>query len=685
MRRLILLPCLVLASCGGSPPAAAPDMASAPAGTTAIFDLSADLTSPDHFYDFPYPSDLRLTADGAPDLRGFPNPRPLALIEGLRGEAMQRKGFPVVPVAWFRFSGPIPAHDSETLVPADPSSPILLLDVDPASPERGRLFPTVAHTAPGDDFLPDNVLSVAPRPGFVLHPGRKYAFVIQRSLNDANGQLLAVPPQLDQLRRMEAPAGAQGAAAVALFAPLWSALPLAKVDPANVAAATVFTPGDVVADTAALTTALVGKYQVTVTDLKRADDDLDNDRFCKLVGKVVYPQFQKGTPPFNTEGLFDFSDGGLPAKQRDEAAPVVITLPKAPMPQAGYPLLVYFHGSGGLSSQAADFGATPAPGGVPTPGKGPAYVHAANGIAVAASALPVNPERLPGAGETAYLNLENLPAFRDTFRQGVIEQRLFIAALSGLTIAPEALGGCTGPSLPGGATAYRFDLGKLVAQGQSMGGMYTNLVSAVEPKVRIAVPTGAGGYWSYFILKTSLLPGVAKEIAFLLNVYNADAPLTFLHPALHLVQTAWEPSDPFVYMPRLARRPLPNHPVRPIYEPVGKGDEYFPTVLYDAIALSYGHQEAGDVVWPTMQQGLALDHLDGILPYPVRANRPSEAGGNYTAAVMQYMGDGIEDPHAIYRQLDSVKYQYGCFVSTFLKTGTAVIPAPAPLGTPCPE
>jgi hypothetical protein len=31
-----------------------------------------------------------------------------------------------------------------------------------------------------------------------------------------------------------------------------------------------------------------------------------------------------------------------------------------------------------------------------------------------------------------------------------------------------------------------------------------------------------------------------------------------------------------------------------------------------------------------------------------------------------------------------VKYQYGCFLSTFLQKGMATVPAPAALGTPCP-
>ena len=42
------------------------------------------------------------------------------------------------------------------------------------------------------------------------------------------------------------------------------------------------------------------------------------------------------------------------------------------------------------------------------------------------------------------------------------------------------------------------------------------------------------------------------------------------------------------------------------------------------------------------------------------------------------------DGHDIFAQLDQVKYQYGCFLSTMLRTGTAIAPAAAPLGKPCP-
>jgi hypothetical protein len=484
------------------------------------------------------------------------------------------------------------------------------------------------------------------------------------------------------------------------------ALQAAGVDPTQVAAATVFTTGDVVADLSDLSTKVFQKYQPTVSVTGVAVDSnvLDtNSRFCELQAQVTYPQFQQGTPPYDTGGLFATGPDGLPIKQGDQVAPVTITLPKQAMPAGGFPLIVFFHGTGGVSTAIADRGpwrpetdTTQCPlgqaldtwngvTGCNTPGQGPGWVMAAHGMAMAASALPVNPQRWP-AGQNSnlpeYLNINNVAATRDIFRQGVLEQRLFFDALRRLTIAPATVAACTGLSLPAGETAYHFRDDPLLAQGQSMGAMYANMISAVEPRIKAVVPTGAGGYWSYFILQTQFFPNVKGDLGLLLGLRGS---FSHLHPAMHLTQIALEPVDPIVFMPRVGREPLPGHPARPVYEAHGQGDSYFPTDVQDAVAMAYGNKEAGNVVWPTMQDGLKLEGLAGILPYPVKNDLASSAGTPYTGVVVQYMGDGVYDPHAIYSQLDAVKYQYGCFFQSFLATGAATVPAPAAYSVPCAQ
>ncbi len=707
MKRSTLFAVATLAACSDdratTPTDAGADAApDAPQGPAAlVFDLDADLTRPERFYDLPYPNDLRLAQNGAPDLRGFPSP---ASVQGLLGGvleiAQQRRGFPVVPVAYLRFTAPLAEQSLSRVIPATGAAPVMLLDVDPRSPERGRRFPVVAATLPEDAYTPANTLAVAARPGFVLRGDRTYAFVVLRSLGDARGAPLAQSAALERLRTGTGPDTPRERAARALYAPLWEALTMASVAASDVAAATVFTTGDVVADTAALGDRVVERFDVSFENLRVAQGDSTSThpRYCELTATVTMPQFQRGTPPFDTDGLFDLDDRGVPRPQTYASAPnyarvpVVLTLPRRAMPAQGFPLAVYFHGSGGLSASVVDRGTWAprgpshpcAPGatddwmgatGCFTPGQGPAHVMAARGIAMIGAAMPVNPERLPGAGETAYLNLANLKAFRDTFRQGVLEQRLLLEAVERLRIPASVVAGCEGVTLPAGATEARYDLSRLVAQGQSMGGMYTNLVSATEARIRAAIPTGAGGFWGYFILQTGLVPGAP---VLLRTALGTQAPLSFTHPALALLETAWEPAEPMVYMPRLARDPLPGHPVRPVYEPVGRDDSYFPTTVYDAVAIAYGHTQAGAEVWPTMQPALTLSGLGGLARYPVRNNRTGGATATpYTGVVVQYAGDGVYDPHAIYAQLDAVKYQYSCFADSFVRTGAATVPDPA--------
>lgn len=641
-------------------------------GTQVAFDLDADLSDMEHFWDQPWPSDLRLNADGGPDFRGFPNPSSKQVSQ-LLTIASRRPGFAANTAAYFRFDAPLSTQDPSVMLPADPASGVLLVDL-----VDGHLFPVVASTPEADDYTAEGFLAVGPRPGVILKPNRQYAYVVMRSLKDAEGALLGVPLAVRQLLEGETPAGESGTAFAKLFAPVVPALKKAKVDVDEVAAVTVFTTGDVVADLFAITEKVRAAYPaVKITNLAPDDDEFGPDHagFCELRGVINLPQFQQGEPPWNKEGTFAFDDAGALIKQRDEDVPLTITLPKGRMPEGGWPLMLYFHGSGGNSRDGVDSGPKENSDDDPRkPNLGPAAVVAPLGLASAMSALPISPERVPGAGDFAYLNLGNFAAFPDLFGQGVIEQRLFLDALLRLQIAPSVVEACTGMSLPSSETSHRFNGEQLVALGLSMGGMYTNMVGAVEPRIRAVAPTGAGGYWSYFILHTEMLEGAGPML--IGGLLKASENIDFLHPALQLAQTAWEWAEPFVFVPRLARRPLPSHPARPIYQPVGEKDSYFAEPILDALALAYGNRQAGDkVYWPGLQEALAAEGRDGFTPYPVTDNLESEDGRPYTGVVVPWKYTGFNGHHVVF-QVDEVKNQYGCFFTSFLKTGRATVVAP---------
>jgi hypothetical protein len=204
-----------------------------------------------------------------------------------------------------------------------------------------------------------------------------------------------------------------------------------------------------------------------------------------------------------------------------------------------------------------------------------------------------------------------------------------------------------------------------------MGGMYTNMIGAIEPRYGALTPFGAGGYWNMMILDTALIPG---SRALLGTVFGTDSDtLTFMHPAMNLLELGWEIADPINSMARIQRRPLPGIAARHLYEPIGLDDKYFPNAIFDAAALAYGNQQAGEMVWPGTQDALKLDSMDGLLSYPVRDK----------GVVVQYTDGGIVDAHQIYRQLDEVKYQYGCFLASYMRDGVPTVYAPAAITSAC--
>nr|MDQ3366849.1 hypothetical protein [Myxococcota bacterium] len=454
---------------------------------------------------------------------------------------------------------------------------------------------------------------------------------------------------------------------------LWETLGELAIARGDLLVATVFTTGDEVALLRDRSEAVRASANAELADL-RVDptDGAAHTGFCELVGTVTFPQYQTGAQPFDSDGTFVFDASGMPGVQGSLTVPVTLTIPTGPMPAGGWPLWQFFHGSGGASVDLVDDGPSATLESGPTVGEGPGAVVARRGIAAVAAALPINPERLPGASNYAYLNLNNLAAFPYTFQQGVFEQRLLLDALLALEIPAATLAACAGVQ----ATTHRFDATKVTAGGHSMGGMYANMIGAIEPRHGALTPFGAGGFWNLMILDTAIVPGSKDLLAGVLGVDSEH--LTFVHPAMSLIGLGWEIAEPGASMARIARRPLPGIPARHVYQPIGMDDQFFPNAIFDAAALAYGNQQAGEQVWPGTQAALAVDGLAGVQSYPVKGNRGT------TSVVVQYTDGGLLDAHYIHRQLEAVRYQYGCFLASYLRDGVPTVPAPAAVGAACP-
>ena len=214
-----------------------------------VFDLTgAPITGGADFFDLPFPLDLRLDVEGKADLSNFPNPDDNAEVRQIVGAAHRyMDGWPTATQIYLRLTGPV---DPASL-PADPAAyrssqaVVQLLDVDPASPERGRRFPLeVGFNAERETFRPANLLQVLPVQGFELRENNTYAVIVTRDLSAAAGRDMVADPNLCSVLAGRMPAGALGPEALDAYAPLAAQLALEGRDPGTVAAATVFTTGN---------------------------------------------------------------------------------------------------------------------------------------------------------------------------------------------------------------------------------------------------------------------------------------------------------------------------------------------------------------------------------------------------------------------------------------------------------
>src|SRR5688572_6408446 len=108
MKHLVL--CLLIA-CGDTP--------------TVFFER--DTTTPDTYWNFPFPSVARLDDSGAPKLAGFPNPRNVTILTSLLSIVPERRGWPVMPTAYFRFTEPPPPTTPDVVLSG---GLIYLIDID---------------------------------------------------------------------------------------------------------------------------------------------------------------------------------------------------------------------------------------------------------------------------------------------------------------------------------------------------------------------------------------------------------------------------------------------------------------------------------------------------------------------------------------------------------------------------
>ena len=307
---------------------------------TASFAVEADLPTT-IFGSTPFPSNIYHDEMGRVDLRGFPHQTGGSVIErvvqNIRDEG---GGFGTAATLYIPVDGPIPAaalpaRAADSLA-ADSS--LLLVDVDPASPEYGRRFP-INHRVEGDQnlYLPPHTLKVRVVEGLALRPNTRYAIALTTAAaHPAEGFLATMTA--------ERPEGHIGAV-WDIHQPLrdW-----ADETGVSLATGTVFTTQDPIGDMLRLRNFTHALPTPAVAEFVSRGQRLG--LFELFVGKYVAPRFQEGELPFLApgSGAIRFDAMGQPIVQGEETIRFALSIPlEGEMPPDGWPVVLYGHGTGG--------------------------------------------------------------------------------------------------------------------------------------------------------------------------------------------------------------------------------------------------------------------------------------------------------------------------------------------------
>jgi len=630
------------------------------------------------FWDLPFPSELRKQTDGTYGYKNYPKrtgeratTNTLAEMWLNSADAHLEDGFGVSSAVYFTATGAI---DPATL-PATPAasasfdSTAFLVDVDPASPERGRVFPMRVQAREADELAPPNQIGLIPVFGVVRRSATQYAAVLTTGIKDAAGAPIGRSRTFHDLFSGDS------------YAPLRELLEEKGVALDTVAAATLFKTVDVNAiprRIAAWTEklpapALTGAWKVAQ----------DYESYQVLTSTYTVPVIQAGERPYTSRpsGRIVFDANGDPIAQGTQQVRLVVTIPKRAQPASGFPMVMYLHGSGGEWYEGIDRGPKPPTGPIrslpdPPLGSGPAEWLARRGIAMAGFDFPIHGNRNdpPDTTGLVFYNLfGNIDATIDNFYVSTMELLILSRLLNQVTIDASIAATLNG----GGAPMIHFDPARLAAMGHSMGSTLGVAWAAWDPRIKAFFVSGGGGILAEIGVSATHPNDLRAFVEGILEI-GAERHLDDGHPILHMFQNLWDLADPIARARHVVREPYEGVPPKHVFMTVGVRDGYFAPKAQNAMAAALGLQLAGPSADPELPETLGLAGLEP-LPLPARGNV------NGKTAVATHYAVPFDLGHYVAFDREDARFQYTCFLATVAAPAGAVVGAPAALDAACPE
>jgi len=660
LRLLPALALLVVACDSGSVPDAGTDAAvpfdAGPPGACAedegenraVFALPRGEATPGTFFDLPWPNDVRRTATGSPDMAGFPNPRRNSFVSRYLDAIESRlDGFGTNGAVYFRFSR---AMDESSLSEAT----VFLIDVDPASPTVGERQPAVLHYQDCPSlFWQERTVAIRPVYGAPLGSSRRYAAVVTTGVRTASGDTPARDADFEALIGTGGDDAVEAARVV--YGDVFDTIEAAGTPRSDLLSLTVFTTVDAVGDTLAIRDWMVSSYtEPTVVD-GSVEIRGESPRLTELEGLYgPSPIFQAGELPYaEAGGAIELGSDGVPVVHDEFDARFALTIPTSPMPENGYPILLYAHGTGGSYRTVInnDIAAELASQGIAAMGVDQIHHGARN-------PTEVGPDLL-------FFNVSNPDAARDNSVQSaldVVQQRRLVANLTFDTALVDRDG------MP-----VRFDTANIYFMGHSQGGLNGPIFLAIDDGARAAVLSAASAIITPALIEKVEPLSIPDVLKSLLNLpgrtyqeaFEAEG-FVFEHPVATILQTWLEASDASNYASMIFHAPREGFAPTSVLMTEGLMDRYSPPRSIEALAGAMWIPHAMPLHSPVA--GLVARGVEPTST-PISGN---VAGGAATAGFLQFPEDGH---FAVFRN-ETAEAQVLGFLGSLVDGSAGTIPAP---------
>jgi hypothetical protein len=636
------------------------------------FEVPRPGVPPKDFFRLPFPNDARVSAEGKLDLSDFPKPGPTPLGVDLVQLYVDTwtadfDGFSSIGVTTFRFSADIDFKTST-------SDNVWLIDLtaalDPKLPKFGYARDWLFSPSK-TKYSCEHRMTVRNTPDTPLIPKHVYAVILTTGIKSEKGETPVVDPDMAAMLADTPPVINNLMHAWEQYKPLRDFLKAPGDDyktaptAANIAAAAVFTVQDApahmqrVADAVAKAPApMLKDLTLCKAGVKSPCDDGTPARACgdasadfdEIHGRFSVPIFQKGTEPYETpdDGGGIVEENGAAKVDRTEDVCFALTVPKGKTaPAAGWPLMVYHHGTGGSLRSFIDEGIAAKM----ATGAAPSAVFGFD--AVEHGARKGTSKKKP---DDLVFNPLNPRAARDNFLQGAAD------VLQAFRVAALELDMTTSPT----GAAVSFDSKKVTYFGHSQGSTSGTLGVAFSDAAPAVVFSGAGAFLTHSLLDKTNPVNIAAGMTFLLG-----EPLDAEHPVLTLFQSFYDRSDPLNYNGHIIAAPPDKLTSKHVWMSYGSKDTYTPASTLSANATSYG--------WLGATPGLPAVGMDPagyggvVIQRPVAENITAAGGKKVTAVVIPYDPDSY-DGHFVATKNPAAIADWSAFVESWLMTGTPKVP-----------